>query len=98
MATYEQRKDGSVTGVVTVDEAVLKSDPDTVVKLRGPKGAQVPATPEGYDHITTLEGDTDAMVSDCSVHVFAKKGSYRKEVPTGLAALRTPPKPAEAAK
>lgn len=94
MAQFEQRDKHGITAIISVDDALLKSDPETVLKSRGPRGSAAPAAPTGYDHIASLDGDVDAMVSDCTVHVYAKKGSYRKEEPSGLAALKAKSQPA----
>lgn len=89
MATFEQRnKDGNIVATVTVSEELLKADPGALLKSRGPKGSAAPPTPDGYELITSMDGDPDACVSDCTVHFYAKSGSFKKEAPGGLAAMR----------
>lgn len=92
----EQRDNqGNVSGVVVVSDDLLKTEPDAMLKIRGPKGSKAGPAPDGYDHITSQDGDTDAMVSDCSVHYYAKKGSYEKEKPSALSGLKAIVEPAK---
>lgn len=89
MPRYEQfDKDGNVTDVFLVTEETLKSDPDAVIKSRGPAKTKAPTAPEGYEYLATTDHDPDALVSDVSVHVYAKKGSYEKEKPSKLSGLK----------
>lgn len=89
MARYENiDKDGNLVDVFIVDEETLKTDPDAVLKSRGPLKSKPPAAPEGYEHIATMENDPDAMVSGVAVHIYAKKGAYHKEKLSKLAGLK----------
>lgn len=89
MARYENiDKDGNIVDVYIVDEDTLKSDPDAVLKSRGPLKSKAPAAPEGYEHIATMEGDPDALISDVSVHYYAKKGAFHKEKTSKLSGLK----------
>jgi hypothetical protein len=89
MPRYEQRdRDGNITDVFVVTEETLKADPEAVIKSRGPVKGRAPAAPEGYEHIATLDHDPDALVSDVSLHVYAKKGKYEKEKLSKLAGLK----------
>lgn len=89
MAKYENiDKDGNILDTYIVDDATLKADPDAVLKSRGPLKSRAPAAPEGYEHIATMEGDPDALVSNVSVHYFAKKGSFHKEKASKLSGLK----------
>lgn len=89
MARYENiDKDGNILDVFVVDEETLKADPDAVLKSRGPLKSKAPAAPEGYEHIATMAGDPDALVSDVAVHYYAKKGSFYKEKPSKLSGLK----------
>jgi hypothetical protein len=89
MARYENTdKDGNITDVFIVEDATLKADPDAVLKSRGPLKSKAPAAPEGYEHIATMGGDPDALVSDVSVHYYAKKGAIHKEKPSKLSGLK----------
>jgi len=81
-------KDGNVTDVFIVDEATLKDDPTAVITSRGPLKSKAASAPDGYEYIASVEGDPDALVSDCVVHVYAKRGAYTKEKPSKLAGLR----------
>lgn len=85
MPRYENRdKDGVLIDTFVVTEETLKADPGAVITSRGPKKSRAATAPEGYEHIASVEGDPDALVSDCVVHVYAKKGSYEKEKPSKL--------------
>lgn len=89
MPRYENRdKDGALIETYVVTEETLKADSSAVITSRGPKKSRAAAAPEGYEHIASVEGDPDALVSDCVVHVYAKKGSYDKEKPSKLAGLK----------
>ena len=89
MARYENiDKDGNITDVFLVDDETLKADPDAVLKSRGPLKSKAPAAPEGYEHIATMEGDPDALVTGVSVHYYAKKGTFHKEKPSKLSGLK----------
>ncbi len=89
MPRYENRdKDGSLIAAIIVTDETLKADPDAVLKSRGPLKSKAPAAPEGYDHIASMEGDSDALVSDCVVHYYAKHGKYDKEKPSKLSGLK----------
>lgn len=99
MPRYDQRdKDGNITETFVVTEETLKADPDAVIKLRGPLKSKAGPAPEGYEHIASQQGDPDALVSDCTVHVYAKKGAYEKEKPSALAGLKAIVADAETAK
>lgn len=99
MARYENLdKDGAIIDVYIVDEATLKSDPDAVLKSRGPLKSKAPAAPEGYEHIATMEGDPDALISGVVVHYYAKKGAFYKEKLSKLSGLKAIVAEAEAAK
>lgn len=99
MPRYEQRdKDGNVTEVFIVTEDTLKTDPDAVIKLRTAGKSKAGPAPEGYEHIATLDGDPDALVSDVTVHYYAKRGSYEKEKPSKLSGLKAVVAEAEAKK
>lgn len=83
MARYENRdKDGTLLETYIVTDETMKADPGAVITSRGPKKSRAAAAPEGYEHIASVEGDPDALVSDCMLHVYAKKGSYEKEKPS----------------
>lgn len=89
MPRYENRdKDGTLIDTIVVTEETLKADPDAIITARGPKKSRAAAAPEGYEHIASVEGDPDALVSDCVLHIYAKKGSYDKEKPSKLAGLK----------
>jgi hypothetical protein len=89
MARYEQvNKDGTLADVFIVDEETLKADPSAVITLRAPLKSRAGAAPEGYEHIASVEGDRDALVTDCMVHVYAKKGAYHKEKKSALSGLK----------
>lgn len=89
MPRYEQRDNaGNLTETFVVSEETLRADPDAVIKMRGPSKSRAGAAPEGYEHVASVEGDPDAMVGDCTVHYYAKKGSYEKEKPSKLAGLK----------
>jgi hypothetical protein len=89
MPRYENRdKDGTLIDTVVVTDETLKADPTAVITSRGPKKSRPATAPEGYDFITTTEGDPDALVSDCMVHVYARHGSYEKEKPSKLSGLK----------
>jgi hypothetical protein len=89
MPRFEQRdKDGTLTEVFVIDEQTLRDDPEALLKSRGPVKSKAPAAPEGYELIATMENDSDALVSDCVVHYYAKKGSYSKEKPSKLSGLK----------
>ena len=88
--------DGNLTETFVVSEETLKADKEAVLKLRvghdgtdaGKKAAsRKPPGLEGYDYLCSAEGDPDAAVTNCVVHVFAKKGSYEKEKPSTLSTL-----------
>lgn len=99
MARYENRdKDGTLLETYVVPDETMKADPSAVITARGPKKSRAAAAPEGYEHIASVEGDPDALVSDCVVHVYAKKGSYEKEKPSKvLSGLKAVVADAEAA-
>lgn len=85
MPRYENRdKDGTLLETFVVTDETMKADPAAVITSRGPKKSRAATAPEGYDHIASVEGDPDALVSDCVVHVYAKHGSYDKEKPSKL--------------
>lgn len=85
MARYENRdKDGTLLETYVITDETLKADPSAIITSRGPKKSRAAAAPEGYEHIASVEGDPDALVSDCVVHVYAKKGSYEKEKPSKI--------------
>lgn len=89
MPRYEQRdKDGTITEVIVVTEETLKADPDAVIKLRTAGKSKAGPAPEGYEHVASQDGDPDALVSNVTVHYYAKKGSYEKEKPNKLAGLK----------
>lgn len=89
MPRYENRdKDGTLIETYVVTDETLKADPDAIITSRGPKKSRAAAAPEGYELIASVEGDPDALVTDCVVHVYAKKGSYDKEKPSKLAGLK----------
>lgn len=97
MARYQNiDKDGNVIDTFIVEDETLRVDPDAVIKSRGPLKSRAPAAPEGYEHMATMEGDPDALVSDVSVHYYAKKGVYYKEKPSKLAGLKAVVAEAEA--
>lgn len=99
MPRYEQRdKDGNITETYIISDETLKADPDAVIKLRTAGKSKAGAAPEGYEHISSQDGDPDALVSDVTVHYYAKKGSYEKEKPSKLAGLKAVVAEAEAAK
>lgn len=99
MPRYEQRdKDGAVTEVIIVTEDTLKVDPEAVIKLRTAGKSKAGPAPEGYEHVASQDGDPDALVSDVTVHYYAKKGSYEKEKPSRLSGLRAVAAEAEAKK
>lgn len=103
MPRYENRdKDGTLLETFVVTDEMMKTDPSAVITARGPKKSRAAAAPEGYEHIASVEGDPDALVSDCVVHVYAKKGSYEKEKPSkilsGLKAVVADAEAVEAAK
>lgn len=99
MPRFEQRdKDGAITEVFIVTEETLKADPDAVIKLRAPGKSKAGPAPEGYEHVASQEGDPDALVSDVTVHYYAKKGSYEKEKPSKLSGLKAVVAEAEAKK
>ena len=85
MPRYENRdKDGNLLETYVITDETLKADPSAVITSRGPKKSRAAAAPEGYEHVASVEGDPDALVSDCMLHVYAKKGSYEKEKPSKL--------------
>lgn len=85
MPRYENRdKDGTLIDTFVITDETMKADPSAIITARGPKKSRAAAAPEGYEHITSVEGDPDALVSDCVLHVYAKKGSYEKEKPSKL--------------
>lgn len=85
MARYENRdKDGVLLETYVITEETMKADPGAVITARGSKKSRAAAAPEGYEHIASVEGDPDALVTDCVVHVYAKKGVYEKEKPSKL--------------
>ena len=89
MPRYENRdKDGTLIDTYVITDETLKADPSAIIKARGPKKSRAAVAPEGYEHIASVEGDPDALVSDCVVHVYAKKGSYEKEKPSKLSGLK----------
>lgn len=96
---YENRdKDGTLLETFIITDETLRDDPGAVITSRGPKKSRPAAAPEGFEHIASVEGDTDAMVSDCVVHVYAKKGSYEREKPSKvLSGLKAVVADAEAA-
>lgn len=103
MPRYENRdKDGTLIETFVVTDETMKADPSAIITARGPKKSRAAAAPEGYEHIASVEGDPDALVSDCVLHVYAKKGSYEKEKPSkilsGLKAVVAEAEAAEVAK
>lgn len=89
MPRYEQRdKDGMLLETYVVTEETLKADPDAIIKVRGPLKSRAGTAPEGYEHIASMDNDPDALVSNVTVHYYAKKGSYEKEKPSKLAGLK----------
>lgn len=85
MPRYENRdKDGTLLETFVVTDETMKADPGAIITSRGPRKSRAAAAPEGYEHIASVEGDPDALVSDCMLHVYAKKGSYDKEKPSKL--------------
>lgn len=103
MPRYENwDKDGTLLETYVVTDETMKADPGAIITSRGPKKSRAAAAPEGYEHIASVEGDPDALVSDCMLHVYAKKGSYEKEKPSkvlsGLKAIVAEAEAAEAAK
>lgn len=89
MPRYENRdKDGTLIDTFVITDETMKADPSAIITSRGPKKSRAAAAPEGYEHIASVEGDADALVSDCVVHVYAKKGSFEKEKPSKLAGLK----------
>lgn len=97
MPRYENRdKDGTLIDTFVITDETMKADPSAIITSRGPKKSRAAAAPEGYEHIASVEGDPDALVSDCVLHVYAKKGSYEKEKPSKLAGLKAVVADAEA--
>lgn len=89
MLRYENRdSSGNLIDAFIVTDQTMKDDPDAVLKSRAPKKSRAPSAPEGYDFLATLDGDADALVADCAVHIFAKKGKYDREKPSKLAGLK----------
>lgn len=89
MPRYENRdKDGTLIDTFVITDETMKADPSAIITARGPKKSKAAPAPEGYEHIASVEGDPDALVSDCMLHVYAKKGSYEKEKPSKLAGLK----------
>lgn len=89
MPRFDQRDDkGEVTGVIVIDEQKLKDEPDSIITSRGPLKSKAAPAPEGYEHIASMQGDPDALVTDCMLHIYAKKGSYTKEKPSKLSGLK----------
>lgn len=97
MPRYEQRdKDGTLIETYVVTDETLKADPDALLTHRAAKGSKAGPAPEGYDHVASVDGDPDALITDCTVHIYAKKKAYEKEKPSKLAGLKAVVAEAEA--
>jgi hypothetical protein len=108
MARFEKYDDkGTLTETYVVSEDTLRTDPEAVITVRlnhdGTDAAKKTAhgkspSLEGYDYLCSVDGDPDAAVTNCVVHVLAKKGSYEKEKPSKVSGLRAQMKAIEESK
>src|SRR5688500_13637332 len=89
MPRFEQRdKDGTLIETFVISEETLKDDPEALISSWSAEKAKPRSIPEGYEHISTVEGNPDALRTDGATHYYAKKGSYEKEKPSKLAGLK----------
>lgn len=89
MYRFEQRDgEGKLTETFVITDEVLRNDPDALLSSWSMDKKKPRSIPEGYEHIATVDGNTDAMRTDGVTHYYAKSGSYEKEKPSRLSGLR----------